>query len=405
MFHLQRNLRLFYVLAVARDFTPMLAIWVVYLTDFRDLSLAQVGAMEGLFWAVKLGLEIPSGAFADHFGRRATFVTGIAMEAVGTAIFAFAGDFLLLAVSYVIWSGGLAFRSGNDEAYLYDALSSGGRESEYTDRIGVYWALNTGAFLAGGLIGGVLAQVTTLQVAVLAALVPFALSVPVLALIEEPPRVRRTTRLGLVATLRGGLATVWRSRELRSILLLQVALTGVAPAFFLLSQPFLDAHGVPLALFGVLAVPVYLARTGAGLVSGRFTRRFGLQVTLGLAVGGAVAGLALLAAVDHVAAFAGLGIAMASVWIALPSIGAYVNERTDSDVRATVLSVAPMGTSIMMATMSTAAGTVASGSLQVAFGMMALVILVFAGASMLAWLNAHRTAPLPVVERAEALEA
>ena len=84
-FHLGRNVRLFYALAVAREFTPMLAVWVVYLTDFRHLTLTQVGVMEGLFWAVKLGLELPSGAFADRFGRRATFITGIAMEATDAA--------------------------------------------------------------------------------------------------------------------------------------------------------------------------------------------------------------------------------------------------------------------------------------------------------------------------------
>ncbi|MBI5289235.1 MAG: MFS transporter, partial [Chloroflexi bacterium] len=216
-FHLARNVRLFYALAVAREFTPMLAIWVVYLTDFRHLSLTQVGVMEGLFWAVKLSLELPSGAFADRFGRRATFITGIGLEATGTLVFAFAGNFTLLVVSYVIWSAGLAFRSGNDEAFLFDTLSAGEREHEYSDRVGVYLALGTVSLLAGGLAGGVLAHVTNLQVAIIAALVPFALTVPVLMLMDEPPR-RHHRELGIVQTLRSGIAAVSRDAGLRSIL-------------------------------------------------------------------------------------------------------------------------------------------------------------------------------------------
>ena len=39
--------------------------------------------------------------------------------------FALAGDYTWLLVSYVLWSGGLAFRSGNNEAYLYDTLAAG----------------------------------------------------------------------------------------------------------------------------------------------------------------------------------------------------------------------------------------------------------------------------------------
>jgi MFS family permease len=366
----------------------MLAVWVVYLTDFRHLTLTQVGVMEGLFWAVKLGLELPSGAFADRFGRRATFITGIAMEATGTLVFAFAGDFTLLVVSYVIWSGGLAFRSGNDEAFLYDTLASGGREHEYSDRVGMYLALGTASLLVGGLAGGVLAQVTTLQVAILAALIPFVLVAPVLFLMDEPPR-RVHAELSMVRTLTTGLRAVARDAPLRSMLLLEVSLTGVWPAFVLLSQPFLDAHDVPLALFGVLAIPVHLARTGAGLVSGRVTRRFGLPSTLALAVAMGVGGLVCMAAIDHVAAFAGLAVAMAGVSLAMPAIGAYVNGRTESHVRATVLSVAPMGNSIVMGAMSAGAGTMAAHSLRMSYGVMAVVILLVGGANFLMWLAAE----------------
>jgi MFS family permease len=401
-FHVGRNVRLFYALAVAREFTPMLAVWVVYLTDFRDLTLTQVGIMEGMFWTVKVGLELPSGAFADRFGRRTTFMTGIGLEAAGTAVFAFAGDFTLLVVSYVIWSSGLAFRSGNDEAYLYDTLSSARREHEYSDRIGVYLALGTVSILAGGLAGGVLAEVTNLQIAILAALVPFALAVPVIALMEEPPQHRHARTMSVAQTLRTGVAAVWHDRQVRSIILLQMALSGVFPAFFLLSQPFFDAHGVPLALFGVLLIPVYLARTGAGLISGRLTRRIGLPSTLALSVAGSVAGLSCLATIDSVWAFAGIAVANASVAIALPAIGAYVNERTESHVRATVLSVAPMGTSIMIGAMSVLAGAVAAQSLRLSFGAVALVTLLFAGASFTAWLAAHGAAPRREIEPAEA---
>lgn len=387
-FHLARNVRLFYALAVAREFTPMLAVWVVYLTDFRHLTLTQVGVMEGLFWAVKLGLELPSGAFADRFGRRTTFMTGIAMEATGTLVFAFAGDFSLLVISYVIWSGGLAFRSGNDEAFLYDTLSTGGREHEYSDRVGVYMALGTVSLLAGGVAGGVLAQVTSLQVAVLAAVIPFVLVAPVLLLMDEPPR-RHHAEMSILQTLGTGLRAVARDAPLRSMLLLEVALTGVWPAFVLLSQPFLDQHDVPLALFGVLAIPVHLARTGAGLISGRLTRRIGLSSTLALAIALAVGGLLSMAAIDHVVAFAGLAVAMAGVSLAGPAIGAYVNGRTASHTRATVLSIAPMGNSIVMGAMSAGAGVLAAHSLRVSFGVVAVIIFFVAGANFIAWLAAE----------------
>jgi len=329
-------------------------------------------------------------------------ITGIGLEAAGTAVFAIAGDFTLLVISYVIWSGGLAFRSGNDEAYLYDTLSSANREREYTDRIGVYFALSTVALLAGGLVGGVLAEVTTLQIAVLAALVPFALALPIVLAMEEPPRHRMTHPPGILRTLRDGVGAVWRNNELRSIVLLQMTLSGAFPAYFLLSQPFLDGHGVPLALFGVLAIPVHLGRTVAGFASGRVARRFGLPATLTASLLGVSGGILVLAVVDHVAAFAGLALAMASVAVALPAIGAYINDRTESRVRATVLSIGPMGSSVVLAIMSALAGTLAAASLRLSFGVMASAVLVVGGLSLLSWLGADRVAPIADPELAEA---
>jgi hypothetical protein len=82
----------------------------------------------------------------------------------------------------------------------------------------------------------------------------------------------------------------------------------------------------------------------------------------------------------------------------MPAIGAYVNERTDSTIRATVLSVAPMGTSVMMALMSMGAGTIAAQSLRLGFGAMAVGILIFAGANLLAWLAVHTPPPPAEIE-------
>jgi MFS family permease len=338
-------------------------------------------------------MEIPSGAFGDRFGRRTTFITGLGLEATGTLVFAFAGDFNLLVVSYVIWSAGLAFRSGNDQAFLFETLKAGEREAEFSDRFGRYWALSTVSILAGGLLGGVLAQVTTLQVAIVASVVPFGLALPVVLAMQEPPwRQTHEATLSLRETLTTGVRDAWRKAPIRNLVLLEVALSGAFPAFFLLSQPFLARHDVPLAMFGLLAIPIHLTRAGAGMFSGAAVRRFGIGSTLVLSMAGVVTGLALIAAIDHVAAFAALALAMGSAMLAMPAIGAYINERTESHVRATVLSVAPMGTSLMLGAMSALAGTIADESIRVAFGVMALIIAVGGGLALMVFLASHEEA-------------
>ena len=382
-------MRLFYLLGFVRELSPLVVIWVVYLTDYRHLTLTQVGVMEGLFWSVKLAAEVPSGAFADRFGRRQTFFAGLVLEALGVLLFAFAGGFLLLTVSYGVWAVGLAFRSGNEEAYLYDALAADERQSEFGDRFGLYSALSVAAVLLGGLSGGVLAEATNLQIAVVVCLAPYALMTPVLLLMQEPPRALAASRpQGYWGTVRDAVGAVRRDRALGLMLLLQVTFFAAQPAFFLLAQPFMNQHHVPFALFGVLMAPVHIAWAAGGLVSGRAMRRFGLRPLLTVAVAAGAGGLLLLAVVDHVVAFAGLAVVMGAAGIAFPASGAYVNDRTSSEVRATVLSIAPFGSALVVALVNPAVGVLAERSLQLAFGVMSAGVFVTAGACLIAWMAA-----------------
>lgn len=384
-----RQVRLLYAISFMAEFSPVIAIWVVYLTDFRDLTLAQVGLMEGLYWFIKLALEVPSGAFADRFGRRRAFIVAATAEGLGAIVFALAGNFWLLTLSYLLWSGGFAFRSGNNTAYLYDALAAGNRQAEYGDRAGVMGALGTTAFSIGGVLGALVAAATTLQIGVLTGVVAYILQVPILWMLREPPRSTVTTApLGYAGTLTTAFRALRRRPSLRNVILFEIALTTFFPAHFLLGQPFLSEHGVSLALFGVLFVPVQLAGAGMMLLSGRAVRWLGIRRLLLVSLTAVVAGLAVLAAVDHVVAFAGLAVAQAGFGLAAPAIGAYVNDRTESEVRATILSVAPLGTALTFTIVAPVAGVLGDGSLQLGFGVLAGVILAGAGAAYLAWRRA-----------------
>jgi MFS family permease len=89
------------------------------------------------------------------------------------------------------------------------------------------------------------------------------------------------------------------------------------------------------------------------------------------------------------------GIAESAVAAAYTLQTAYVNDRTRSEVRATVLSVAPLGTSIAFALAAPCAGVVGDVSLRLAFGGMAATILLLAGGAFLLWLRSDRTGERP----------
>ena len=394
-FRVDSNLRLLNALGVFTMAQPGLAIWVIYLLDFRHLTLAQVGMMEAFYWGVKLLMEVPSGAFADRFGRRATFLVGLAIEGAGVTTFAFASNFTILLASYALWSGGFSFRSGNDQAYIYDSLAAGDREAEFSSRAGMFEAMTTAAFTIAGAGGAWLASVTTLQVPLMLGVVPYLAGAICVALMQEPPRVIGARgHLRYVETISTALAALRDNPLVRYALLAQISIGTAMIASILLMQPFLQQQGVSLAWFGALQTPATLAGALAAIGSARAARALGIHRLAVCALGVTVGGLLVLATVDHAAAFAGFVAVQLALGFSGPAFSGYVNDRTASNIRATIMSVVPLGTSLTFMLVGPFAGVVGDVSLRLAFGGMALAILIAAGLSLLAWRGAERDAPL-----------
>ena len=69
---MRRNVRLLTAYEVFAGLIPFLAVWVVYLTDYRDLTLEQVRIMEGVFWGIKIVAEMSTRSAARLPVRRLT---------------------------------------------------------------------------------------------------------------------------------------------------------------------------------------------------------------------------------------------------------------------------------------------------------------------------------------------
>jgi len=397
----RRNVRLLTAYNVFADLMPFFAVWVIYLTDFRDLSLFQVGVMEGFFWGVKVVAELPTGAFADRFGRKPTFIVGAIVEGFGILAFAFAGGFVLLLGAYVFWAAGIAFRSGNGEAFLYDTLAEVDETEHYARASGRIAAFAGVAALLGGVAGGVIAGVIDLQAAVLAGVVPYVFALAVLLPMEEPDR-SDADGISYVETLTTAVRALRDAAAVRYMILFEVTISTVVISQFLLLQPFFVSHDVPLAWFGVLLIPM---RIGS-IVGAYFTHQIqvvlGLRAQLGWTLIVAASGVAVVAIFDTLWAFGGFIFVSISLAALFPSMRAYVNDRTDSSIRATVLSFAPLGQSIAFAVAATTAGIVADVDLRLAFAVSAISVASVSGATYLLWLRADalETAPPEVTSDA-----
>ena len=154
----QRNIPLiiaFRVFFNARWYYPVLAVL------FLDLGLSvEQYALLNVAWAAAIvGLEVPSGAMADHLGRKKMVVFAGILMVIEMAVFAFAprGNLTLLFSLFLInrlFSGAAeASASGADEALAYDSLAADGREKEWPQVLDRVMRWQSVAFFATMMLG------------------------------------------------------------------------------------------------------------------------------------------------------------------------------------------------------------------------------------------------------------
>jgi hypothetical protein len=399
---MRRNIWLVRLYVSTLNFAPFLTIWVVYLTDFRDLTLTQVAIMESFFWGVSMVAEIPTGAFADRYGRRRTFIVGSSVEAAGILAFGLAANFELLLFSYVLWATGIAFGSGNADAFLYDTMAEAGVQSDYPREAGRLNALMIGPGVVGGFLGGLIAALTTLQVPILGAVSVYALALVLATMMREPHRVDalEAASTGYTTTLVSAGRLLRQDAALRYIILFTVLSSLAGMTEWILLQPFLSSHDVPLAWFGAAIIPVRIIGVLGSLGGHRYFEFVGIRRALLGTFLITITGLALLAVVNHVIAFVGVVIVQLANALRRPSVNAYINSRTSSSVRATVLSVSPFGMSLSLALTLPFIGLAADAGIRLAFLVLGSVVFAGAGLSYLLWLraDAREAAPLAPIQ-------
>jgi MFS family permease len=153
-----RDLRLFYffrLLATSYLWVPIFFLF----QESRGLAFDEIMLLSVIYSGVFLIVEIPTGAFADHIGRRQSMMLG-ALAMVGSCLVSYlAHDFATFAAAQVLAGVSMALCSGADSAYLFDLLHGNGRGEEYPAREGhaSAWHLlgNVGAFVAGGVLASV----------------------------------------------------------------------------------------------------------------------------------------------------------------------------------------------------------------------------------------------------------
>jgi len=120
-FNMKSNIYKYYLYSSFSNFLFFLPIIIVFFQD-NGLSLTQIFVIEAIFSLGLVLFEIPTGAFADNFGKRKSLILGGIVWIFSLLIFAFSRSFYNFVFAYLLFALGSALISGADTALFYDIL-------------------------------------------------------------------------------------------------------------------------------------------------------------------------------------------------------------------------------------------------------------------------------------------
>jgi MFS family permease len=119
----------------------------------KGLNLFEVNLVNTIFFVTLFLCEIPTGAFADVFGRKASFVVSCFLWGVGNLVYVFSDSFWHFALAEAICAVGATFSSGAFQAWLVDEIKHHGYEGKLDTIFARASYLKTAVLTVAAMIG------------------------------------------------------------------------------------------------------------------------------------------------------------------------------------------------------------------------------------------------------------
>lgn len=337
MYPSMRNIPLLYIIRIAKWFNLVMPIVVLFYTD-TGMNMQEIFILKSIYSIGIVAMEIPSGWMADVWGRRKTLILGSILGTIGFVVYSVTHSFMWFVLAEVILGVGYSFVSGADSAILYDTLKENDREKQYVKQEGRITSAGNFAEAIAGIVGGLLAAITIRTPFYFQILVA-AMAIPASLQLIEPKLHREHVILKPLEFLKAARKNLTGNRNLLTAILFS-SVTGTATLTFAwFVQPWLLEINLPVEWFGVmwalLNISVAVSSVLAYKMENLVTRKSGtLLILIALTAGFWLSGWFIAPWGIAFLFFFYLARGMATI-----ILKNYVNEFTDSEVRATLLSV------------------------------------------------------------------
>jgi len=359
----------------------------------QGLSFTQITILEALYNLTTLFGEIPTGWVGDRVGRRNSLLVGTTLISVTLLGIGLADSFLQLAVLYVFWSAGYNFRSGSEDAWLYDTLTDDRSADDFAHVRGRGESVALGIGVGAAVLGGYLGSIDLSYPWFVAATVT-GLGAPVLLSVNESETYEETDSgdLSLRRSVDIAMDVLSRSNIRAFVVYYYVLYAAVTYLVFVFLQPIFQTVVVDLgvsesrveSLLGWFYAVYSLFGAILSYYTGAIRDRLGVRTwftVLPFVLGAALVGMYFVPLLALPTFLVARGVSDVTRSLA----GQYINDRIGTLGRATVLSTMAMIGGLTVLPFQLGSGVISDYASPLFAIAVSGVVLVVGSAAILAW--------------------
>ncbi|MGD9994937.1 MAG: MFS transporter [Salinivirgaceae bacterium] len=337
MKHLSANIYKLYLIKIAKWFMLIMPIVVLFYNE-NGLKQFDIFLLQAIYSVAIVVLEIPSGYFADVLGRKKTLIAGSIMGFLGYVVYSFSYGFTGFLIAEIVLGIGTSLISGADSAMLYDTLLDEKREEQYLKYEGRIISIGNFAEAIAGITGGFLATYSLRHPYYFQAAVAF-LAIPAAFTLIEPSRHKALVKASFADIINIFKYTLFENKALRINIIYSAIIGSATLSMAWFVQPFFKEVQLPIAAFGILWTLLNLSVGLTSMFAHHIEKKLGdiksvFFITL------FISGMYLLT--GYFQTMWAIGFLFVFYLVrgyATPVLKDYINRLTESNIRATVLSV------------------------------------------------------------------
>jgi MFS family permease len=340
------NITKFYFFRILSALEFTIAIYVLFMLS-NHLSMFQVMLLETICMITVLFLEVPSGIFADFYGRKTAISISILAACIGFIIFGLGSTFWVFLIAQLLFSIGWAFESGADMAFIYDSLKEDNKQKDFDKVYGKINFFSLATWSIVSIISGILATILNYRTLFFFTATVFFIAFILSLTFKEPPIHKKNTDKKYFKHLKEASKFAYNHKIVKNLIIYYALFAALTHLMWYVIQPYFAT--ISEFMIGIGSF-FYFSFAGIGsLIANKVISRFkDKQIVVGTLILVAISFILLFFTNKWIALIV---IAFMSLFSGIRDIfvSKGIHDHTDSKHRATVGSIQSFSKSILYA--------------------------------------------------------